>query len=185
MDGSSTQRCHAIQDRSPRRATAVLIAADFDACAGRQCAPAPRSGPSLPPSGYFPTAVRCYRSFARSGVTALRCESCSVCLTAGECRSLAVEPRLRPGGGLPNPAFRFDRRACFPVPTWQRPSHGAQRRRWEARSHPQPRAAHLLREHGEDGEHRTFSAVSTVAHSPHAGDALRRTPKSTAQRLRQ
>jgi hypothetical protein len=53
----------------------VLIAADFDACAGRQCAPAPRSGPSLPPSGYFPTAVRCYRSFARSGVTALRCES--------------------------------------------------------------------------------------------------------------
>ena len=32
---------------------------------------------------------------------------------------------------------------------------------------------------------RTFSAVSTVAHSPHAGDALRQTPKSTAQRLRQ
>ena len=46
-----------------------------------------------------------------------------------------------PGGNLTNPAFRFDRRACFPVPTWQRPSHGAQRRRWEEQSHPQPRAA--------------------------------------------
>ena len=66
----------------------------------------------------------------------------------------------------------------FPVPTWQRPSHGAQRRRREARSHPQRIS---LREHGE---HRTFSTVSTVAHSPHAGDPLRRTPKSTAQRLR-
>ena len=26
------------------------------------------------------------------------------------------------------PAFLFDRRACFPVPTWRCPSHGAQRR---------------------------------------------------------
>ena len=42
MDGSSTQRCHAIQDRIPRQATAVLIAADFDACVERQCAPAER-----------------------------------------------------------------------------------------------------------------------------------------------
>ena len=33
--------------------------------------------------------------------------------------------------------------ACFPVPTWQRPSHGAQRRGWEERSHPEPRAARL------------------------------------------
>ena len=46
-----------------------------------------------------------------------------------------------PGGNVANPAFRFDRRACFPVPTWQRPSHGAQRRRREEQSHPQPRAA--------------------------------------------
>ena len=76
----------------------------------------------------------------------------------------------RPGGDLTNPAFRFDRRACFPVPTWQRPSHGAQRRRWEEQSHPEPRAARpIAREHGEDGEHRTFSAVSTVAHSSPVG----------------
>ena len=165
MDGSSTQRCHAIQDRSPRRATAVLIAADFDACAGRQCAPAPRSGPSLPPSGYFPTAVRCYRSFARSGVTALRCESCSVCLTAGECRSLAVEPRLRAGGGLASPAFRFDWRACIAQAT----EHNG-----GGMEGAEPPAAT-----------RSAAAVSPVAHSPHAGDALRRAPKSTAQRLRQ
>jgi putative transposase len=55
-------------------------------------------------------------------------------------------------------------------------------RRGATRSHAQRTS---LREHGEDGEHRTFSAVSTVAHSPHAGDALRQTPKSKAQRLRQ
>ncbi len=76
----------------------------------------------------------------------------------------------RPGGDLTNPAFRFDRPACFPVPTWQRPSHGAQRRRWKEQSHPEPRAARpIAREHGEDGEHRTFSAVSTVAHSSPVG----------------
>jgi len=91
----------------------------------------------------------------------------------------------RPGGDLTNPAFRFDRRACFPVPTWQRPSHAAQRRRWEERSHPQPRAARpAAREHGEAGEHRTYSAVSTVAHSsPVAGSHLR-TSTPQAQQLR-
>ena len=46
----------------------------------------------------------------------------------------------RSSGNLANPAFWFDRRACFLVPTWQRPSRGAQRRRWEEQSHPQPRA---------------------------------------------
>ena len=54
---------------------------------------------------------------------------------------------------------------CFPVRSasllsvaWQRPSRGAQRRRWEEQGHPQPRAAcPVAREHGEDGEHRTFS----------------------------
>ena len=30
--------------------------------------------------------------------------------------------------GRAKPAFLFDRRACFPVPTWRRPSRGAQRR---------------------------------------------------------
>jgi putative transposase len=79
----------------------------------------------------------------------------------------------RPGGDLPNPAFRFDRSACFPAPTWQHPSRGAQRRRWEEQSHPEPRAARPIAcehgEDGEDGEHRTFSAVSTVAHSSPVG----------------
>ena len=90
-----------------------------------------------------------------------------------------------PGGNLTNPAFRFDRRACFPVPTWQHPSHGAQRRRWEERSHPQPRAARpVAREHGEAGEHRTFSAVSTVAHSSPVGGPHLRTSAPQAQRLR-
>ena len=46
----------------------------------------------------------------------------------------------------------------------------------EERSHPQPRAARsLAREHGEAGEHRTFSAVSTVAHSSPAGGSHPRT----------
>ena len=76
-------------------------------------------------------------------------------------------------------------RACFPVPTWQCPSHGAQRRRWEERSHPQPRAARpVAREHGEAGEHRTFSAVSTVAHSSPVGGSHLRTSTPQAQRLR-
>jgi hypothetical protein len=46
-----------------------------------------------------------------------------------------------PGGGSARPAFLFDRRACFPVPTWRRQSRSAQRRGWEERSHPEPRAA--------------------------------------------
>jgi hypothetical protein len=57
-------------------------------------------------------------------------------------------------GVSPNSAFQFDRLACFPVPTWHHPGHGAQRRGWEERSHAQ---------HREHGEHRTFPAVSTVA----------------------
>ncbi len=55
---------------------------------------------------------------------------------------------------ISNSAFQFDQRACFPVPTWHRPGHGAQRRGWEERSHAQQR---------EHGEHRTFPVVSTVA----------------------
>jgi hypothetical protein len=42
-----------------------------------------------------------------------------------------------------NSAFQFDQWACFPVPTWHRVGHGAQRRGWEERR----RAEH--REHGE------------------------------------
>src|ERR1700732_4102692 len=54
-----------------------------------------------------------------------------------------VWKQLQQGGNVTDPAFRFDRRACFPVPTWQRQSHGAQRRRWEEQSHPQPRTERL------------------------------------------
>jgi hypothetical protein len=61
-------------------------------------------------------------------------------------------------------AFLFDRHACFPVPTWRCPCHGGATegigRSGATRSHAQ-RA--LAREHGEDGEHRTFPDVSTVA----------------------
>jgi hypothetical protein len=48
-----------------------------------------------------------------------------------------------------------------------------------------PRAARpVAREHGEDGEHRTFSAVSTVAHSSPVGGSHLRTSTPQAQRLR-
>ena len=56
--------------------------------------------------------------------------------TGWRCHPQSGARHCRPGGNLRNPAFRFDRRACFPVPTWQRPSRGAQRRRWEERQPP-------------------------------------------------
>ena len=46
------------------------------------------------------------------------------------------------------------------------------------RSHAQSALAH---EHGEDGEHRTFSAVSTVAHSSPVGGSHRRPPGQQIQ----
>src|SRR3954471_22790655 len=49
------------------------------------------------------------------------------------------------------------------------------------RSHAQRAVA---REHGEAGEHQTFSAVSTVAHSSPVGGSHLRTPTPQAQRLR-
>jgi hypothetical protein len=49
------------------------------------------------------------------------------------------------------------------------------------RSHAQ---SALAQEHGEDGEHRTFSAVSTVAHSAPVGGSHLRTPTPQAQRHR-
>ena len=47
----------------------------------------------------------------------------------------------RSGGDRGQKAFRFDRRACFPVPTWRKAGHGAERRGRKERSHPEPRAA--------------------------------------------
>jgi hypothetical protein len=49
------------------------------------------------------------------------------------------------------------------------------------RSHAQ---GALAREHGEAGEHQTFSAVSTVAHSSPVGDSRRRTYTPQTQRHR-
>jgi hypothetical protein len=46
------------------------------------------------------------------------------------------------------------------------------------RSHAQSALAH---EHGEDGEHRTFSAGSTVAHSSPVGGSHRRPPARQVQ----
>ena len=75
--------------------------------------------------------------------------------------------------------------SAFPSRPGRCPSHGAQRRRWEERSHPQPRAARpVARERGEAGERRTFSAVSTVARSSPVGGSHRRTSTPQAQRFR-
>jgi transposase-like protein len=41
----------------------------------------------------------------------------------------------------------------------------------------------LAHEHGEDGEHRTFSEVSTVAHSLPVGVSQRRITKPPARQL--
>jgi transposase len=43
------------------------------------------------------------------------------------------------------PAFLFDRRACFPVPTWRRHSHGAQRRGMGGAEPPGATRSALLR----------------------------------------
>ena len=63
------------------------------------------------------------------------------------------------------PAFLFDRRACLSRPdlALPKPRRAAEGigRSGATRSHAQRAVA---REHGEDGEHRTFPEVSTVAH---------------------
>ncbi len=89
----------------------------------------------------------------------------------------AAGSQIKLSGSIGEPAF-----PSRPGNAQATEHNGGDGRRGATRSHAQRTS---LREHGEDGEHRTFSAVSTVAHSPHAGDALRQTPKSTAQRLRQ
>ena len=79
-----------------------------------------------------------------------------------------------PGGDSARPAFLFDRRAAFPSrPGAARAAarNGGDGRSGATRSHAQ-RA--LSREHGEDGEHRTFPEVSTVAHSAPVGGPGRR-----------
>lgn len=53
-------------------------------------------------------------------------------------------------------------RETFLVPT-RSTCHRAERNRWEEQSHPDPRTIALAASMGENGEHRTFSGVSTVA----------------------
>ena len=87
----------------------------------------------------------------------------------------AATSQIQLSGSIGEPAF----------PSRPSASHGAQRRRWEEQSHPQPRAARpVAREHGEDGEHRTFSEVSIVAHSSPVGSPHLRTSAPQAQRYR-
>ena len=61
----------------------------------------------------------------------------------------------------------------FPAPTGP-PSRRAERRGWEERSRPEPRAGRGAPEHGEDGEHRTFPGASTAAPSRVGSGARRR-----------
>jgi hypothetical protein len=90
-----------------------------------------------------------------------------------------AQPRAQygcPSGSIANPAFRFDRRTCFPVPTWQRPRHGAQRRGREEQSHPEPRAAPRAWRAPDlpRSEHRSILSISrTPAHQRQAERAGR------------
>ena len=99
------------------------------------------------------------------------------------------KPRKFVKDGLTNPAFQCDRRACFPALIWHRPSEGAQRRRWDwaAQSGPiRATSSHahraLSRANTAAGEHRTFSAVSTAAHSSPVGGSHHRTSAPESQR---
>jgi hypothetical protein len=88
-------------------------------------------------------------------------------IASPECslRSIGWFPLPHHYGEQQNAAFQFDRRAGFPVPTWTTTAmarNAGDGRSAATRSHAQ-RA--LAREHGEDGEHRTFPEVSTMARS--------------------
>ena len=55
---------------------------------------------------------------------------------------------------------------AFPSRPGTSEAMGRSERGREERSHPEPRTARFQREHGEDGEHRTFPEVSTAWHTP-------------------
>jgi transposase InsO family protein len=86
-------------------------------------------------------------------------------------------PQIQLSGSIGEPAFPS--RPGIVQTTARNEGDG---RSGATRSHAQ-RA--LSREHGEDGEHRTFSAVSTVAHSTSLGGSHLRTYKPPQPRLRQ
>ena len=100
------------------------------------------------------------RATGRVGIVTLNPERDAYVQAAGS--------QIKLSGSIGEPAF-----PSRPGNAQATEHNGGDGRRGATRSHAQRTS---LREHGEDGEHRTFSAVSAVAHSPHAGDALRRTP---------
>jgi hypothetical protein len=83
---------------------------------------------------------------------------------------------------------RQPHQSCFPVRSaslLSRPDLAAPKPRsatQEMGGAEPPAARPVAREHGEDGEHRTFSAVSTVAHSSPVGSPHLRTSTPQAQR---
>ena len=83
---------------------------------------------------------------------------------AGSCGGFVAKPA---SGSVDAPAFP------------SRPGMPRPRRATEGTGGAQPpgagRAARSRREHGEDGAHRTFPEVSTVAHSAHVDQAIART----------
>jgi hypothetical protein len=77
---------------------------------GIRCAATIRMTVVLPHPGMFPSS---------SSIASPECSRHLI--------SLSIEQEVPPPVGS-KPAFLFDRQACFPVPTWRRPGHGAQRR---------------------------------------------------------
>ena len=107
-------------------------------CLIQQCS---RRGQALPHQDAPDAASLCQSAPDVDSVTLGRCRSS---IRGRASRRGHHEPGAVPacrGGSSARPAFLFDRRTCFPVPTWRSRSHGAQRRGREERSHPEPRAA--------------------------------------------
>jgi putative transposase len=86
----------------------------------------------------------------------------------------AATSQIQLSGSIGEPAF-----PSRPGSTQAAARNAGDGRSRATRSHAQSALAH---EHGEDGEHRTFSAVSTVAHSSPVGSPHLRTSKRQAQR---
>ncbi len=100
------------------------------------------------------------RNWAPVGVVTLNPERDSIV------RAATLQSQL--SGSIGAPAFP-SRPDSAPV-TERNEGDGVGLQEQTNQSHPQPRTARpVAREHGEDGEHRTFSAVSTVAHSSPVG----------------
>jgi hypothetical protein len=88
----------------------------------------------------------------------------------------AATSQIQLSGSIGEPAF-----PSRPGSTQAAARNAGDGRSADTRSHAQSALAH---EHGEDGEHRTFSAVSTAAHSAPVGAPDLRKSKPQAQRHR-